>query len=301
MRAISFAAHAFAFAIGFSAACADTVTVETASGPAEVPAGPEKVVVFDISVLDTLHALGVPVAGAPERIYVNYLDDAVKDAEPIGTLFEPDFEAINALQPDLIIAGGRSSKQLGALSDLAPAIDMTIWGDVLGQAKERIAAYGKIFGKEDKAKELAANLMKAVDNAKQTTKDGGTAIVLLTQGPKVTFYGPESRFGWLYKDLGIQPAVNDDKDSTHGEAISFEFIRDANPDWIIVIDRAAAIGQDAVLAAETLDNKLVAETNAWKAGQVIYLDAGKIYIAMGGYESTMQTISDVTSAFAKSN
>ena len=55
------------------------------------------------------------------------------------------------------------------------------------------------------------------------------------------------------------------------------------------------------MAAETLNNKLVAETTAWKSGQVIYLNAAKVYIAAGGYQSTMDTLDALSSALQKNN
>ena len=302
MRAFRWAAVFVAAGLGAQAALADEVSIETARGSVEAPAKPETVAVFDISALDTLDALGVSVAGTPARVYVDYLQKTADGTEKVGSLFEPDFEAINTLQPDLIVAGGRSSKQVEALSDFAPTIDMTIWGDgLLDQAKDRLAAYGAIFGKEEQAKELEAKLSQAVETVKNLTADKGKSLIVLTNGPKISVYGKDSRFGWLHTELGIEPAIEDVKASTHGEAISFEFIRDTNPDWLIVIDRAAAIGEDATLAAETLNNKLVAETNAWKSGQVIYLDAAKVYIAAGGYQSLMGTLGDLSKAFAKTN
>ncbi|MEP3428329.1 MAG: siderophore ABC transporter substrate-binding protein [Roseibium sp.] len=301
MRAIRLATVLMSAFVVTSASFADTIEVDTFAGKAEVPVSPKTIAVFDIAALDTLNALGVSVAGAPERVYVDYLYDAVENAEKVGSLFEPDFEAINALQPDLIIAGGRSSKQVDALSKLAPTIDMTIWDDVLPQVKSRLYAYGQIFGKQAKAKQLDDELMKALEEARNAAAGAGKALIVLTQGPKVSVYGPKSRFGWIHSLLGVEAAIPDIDASTHGEAVSFEFIREANPDWLIVIDRAAAIGQDAALAAETLDNKLVADTTAWKNDQVVYLDAAKIYIAAGGYKATMDTIGDLTSQFSKTN
>lgn len=302
MRAFRSIAVLLVLGLSTHTTLAETVTVDTARGPAEVPKLPEKVAVFDISALDSIAALGVSVDGSPQRLYVDYLDKAAEKAAPIGSLFEPDFEAVNALGPDLIVAGGRSSRQYDSLSEFAPAIDMTIWGDgLLDQANSRLRAYGKIFGRDAKAEELVANLNQKVAELNEKTKDAGTALILLTNGPKISVYGKGSRFGWLHTELGWTPAIDEVKASTHGEVISFEFIRETNPDWLIVVDRAAAIGQDAALAAETLDNKLVAETTAWKSGQVIYLDAAKVYIAAGGYQSLMGTMTALSDALSHAN
>lgn len=298
MRAFRWAAFALTLGLGTQTAFAETVSIDTATGSFDAPLKPETVAVFDIAAFDTLNALGISIAGTPERVYVDYLEKAAEGIEKVGSLFEPDFEAINALQPDLIVAGGRSSKQVDALSELAPTVDMTIWGDdLLQQAKTRLNAYGLIFDKTEKAKELETDLSSAVMVLKELTQTSGDALIVLTNGPKLSVYGMGSRFGWIHSELGIKPALEDVKASTHGEAVSFEFIRDTDPDWLIVIDRAAAIGEDATLAASTLDNKLIAETKAWKTGRVVYLDAAKVYIAAGGYRSLMGTLSELTTAF----
>ena len=279
-------------------ALAQTVTVETARGTAEVPQAPQTVAVYDIAAIDTLDALGVTPAGVPDNLYVEYLADATQEAEVVGTLFEPDFEAINALAPDLVIVGGRSADQLDALLGLAPTIDMTIWGDdLIGQALSRLEAYGRIYGREAEAQELAQAFDARLEDARAAVEGRGDALIVLTNGPKVSAYGAGSRFGWIHRALGLPEAVEDVDASTHGEAISFEFVRDADPDWLIVIDRVAAIGAEGERAQATLDNALVAETTAWKEGQVIYLDAAEAYVAGGGIQALSGQLDRIIEGF----
>jgi iron complex transport system substrate-binding protein len=121
----------------------------------------------------------------------------------------------------------------------------------------------------------------------------------MTNGPKVSAYGKGSRFGWLHQALDLPEAVETSSENSHGEAVSFEFIRDANPDWLLVIDRSVAIGAEGARADETLDNALVAETTAWKNGQVIYLNAADLYIAGGGARSIMNTLDLLIEGFSK--
>ena len=85
---------------------------------------------------------------------------------------------------------------------------------------------------------------------------------------------------------------------THGEAVSFEFIADVAPDWLIVIDRGAATGSAGQSATATLDNVLITQTRAWTSGQVVFLDPGRIYIAGGGLQSISGTLDEMTNAFA---
>ena len=71
------------------------------------------------------------------------------------------------------------------------------------------------------------------------------------------------------------------KEGSHGMPVSFEYLKEKNPDWLFVLDRSAAIGEEGQAAKDVLNNPLVAETIAWKKGQVVYLDSGT-YLAAGG-------------------
>lgn len=287
----------FACALAATPAFAETITIETYTGPAQVEANPNKIAVFDIGALDTLDALGVEVSGVVGPLFVDYVADTADGAESVGTLFEPDFEAIAAGGYDLLIAAGRSSRVAPDLAKIAPTIDMTIWEDVVGQGLDRLDAYAEIFGKEEEAAALRMEFDAALADARKAISDQGNALIVLTNGTTVSAYGASGRFGWLHTALDLPEAVEAVEEATHGEAISFEFIRDANPDILIVVDRAAAIGQDAEAAAATLDNALVQETNAWQSGNVIYLDPAPLYIAGGGIQSMIGTLEEITAAF----
>lgn len=279
---------------------AETVTVETALGPVAVEAEPAKVAVFDIPALDSLTTLGVPVAGVPNKLYTPYLQERVGDAAVVGTLFEPDFEALAVMAPDLVVIGGRASSQYDAVSKVAPAIDMTIRGTgIVEQAKARLTAYGEIFGKTDEAAEVIAQIDTKLDEAKAAVADKGNALIILTNGTKISAFGPGSRFGWLHEALNLPVAAEGLAAETHGEAISFEFISETNPDWILVVDRGAAIGQNGDAAEATLDNPLVASTKAAQSGQIIYLDAAPVYVAGGGATALQITLDEIIAAFAQ--
>jgi iron complex transport system substrate-binding protein len=278
---------------------AQTAVIETAAGEVAVPVAPQSVVALDLAALDTLTAMGVTVDGVPAVTPPAYLSSVIDNTAKIGTLFEPDFEALAVMAPDFIIAGGRSQTQVEPLSKIAPTINMTISGEaLLADAQARIEAYGVIFQKEETAAALLTDLDAAIENAQSATSGKGKALILLTNGGKVSAYGDDSRFGWLHTALGLSEAYPDLNAETHGEAVSFEFIAEVNPDWIFVVDRSAAIGRDGEAAAVTLDNPLVAGTIAGQSDQIVYLDSAPLYLVGGGYQSLIGTIEEVVAAFA---
>lgn len=288
---------ALAAAVMAGPVLADNVTIDTYLDQTKVPVNPKTWAVFDVAAADTLNALGVKPAGTVAKVYVDYLDEFKADAATVGTLFEPDYEALAALGPDLIIAGGRSSEAVPQMARIAPTIDMTVWEDTIGQAQDRLEAYGKIFQKEAEAAALKEKFNAKLDAAKAAMANKGTALMVMTNGPKISAYGSSGRYGYLFDALGLEEAVENVEEATHGEAISFEFIREANPDILIVLDRLTAIGRDGQNAQVTLDNALVRETNAWKKGNVVYLDGARVYIAGGGITALMHTFDQFAEAF----
>lgn len=299
MRRATIAFLAAAMAAFASAAAA--VEIETARGVVDVAERPGRVAVFDVAAIDTLNGLGVEIAGLPDNLYIDELRHLGDDAETVGTLFEPDLEALSALAPELVIVGGRSATQLDAVSRVAPAVDMTLSGDhLIAEARERVTAYGALFGKQEQAVVLMADLDGALAKAREAVAGKGKALILMTSGTKVTAYGTTSRFGWLHRELDLPPAVDTIEVANHGEAVSFEFIREVNPDWLIVLDRAAAIGSGEQNARATLDNELVTATTAWQKDQIVYLPAADFYIAAGGVASTIRVLDTIARAFSAS-
>ena len=301
-KALATAVSIAALTIGGFAACpamSADIAVETARGAVSVPEKPAIVAVFDLSSLDTLHTLGVDVAGVPGSNLPPSLEQYKADSyTKIGTLFEPDYETLNALQPDLIIIGGRSAAKHDELAKLAPVIDLTADSNNFGASIMRNATtLGAIFGKQAEVNDRLAKLEASVADLTVLGAKAGKALIVLTTGGKMSAYGPGSRFGELHGRFGIAAADPDLTVETHGQVVSYEYILEKNPDWLFVIDRDAAIGQSKGQSAEQmLDNDLVHATNAWKKGQVVYLDPVKMYLTSGGLAAEQGIVDDIASA-----
>lgn len=285
-----------------SGANAADVTVKHAQGETSIVTNPEKVVVFDFATLDNLDRLGVKIIGVPGGIaYPEYLkkyDGA--DYAKVGTLFEPDYEAVNAAEPELIIVGGRSAAKYGELAKIAPTIDLTVPAkEFISGTEANIEKLGKIFGKETEAKAEVAKLNDELSALKDKTRGKGKGLMILTSGGKISAYGPGSRFGVLHDSFGVEPAAPDLSVGNHGQPVSSEFILETNPDWLFVLDRDAAIGREGSSAKQLLDNELVRQTNAWKKDQVIYLNGANWYLVGGGLGALHNTIQQLSEAFDK--
>jgi iron complex transport system substrate-binding protein len=282
-----------------SLATAQEITVVHAQGETKLPGVPTNVATFDFATIDTLDALGVEFKGVPASNLPEYLSKYGADSyAKIGTIFEPDYEAVNALAPDLIIVAGRSSAALPELAKIAPTIDLSNdWASFEASIKDNSRKLGEIFGKQAEVEALISTLDEKIAAVKADAADAGTGLIVLTSGAEVTAYGAGSRFGWIHDSLGVTPAIADVEAATHGDAISFEFILETNPDWLFVIDRDAATGEGA--AAAILDNELVRQTKAWKSGNVVYIDPVRSYIVNGGLPAFTALVDQVGAALAK--
>ena len=281
---------------------AGSIKVQTAHGEAVVPQNPERVAVYDLGAVDTLSKLGVKIGASVDAQSLAYLDAPLKDAVKAGTLFEPNYEALNAYNPQLIVIGSRMAKDKvsSELAKLAPTIDMTAQTDNMKEsATARIDAYAKIFGKQAEGDALKAEIDKTFADAKAAAQGKGKGLVILVNAGKLSAFGPDSRLGgWIHRDIGVPAADEAIKEGSHGQPVSFEYIKEKNPDWLFVLDRSAAIGEEGQAAREVLNNPLVAQSTAWKKGQVVYLPP-ETYLAAGGAQELLNAGNLLKDAFSQ--
>ncbi len=276
-----------------------TISVDTVKGPVDLAIHPSPLVVYDMTLMQDLAALDVAVDGMPSGLKLDNLQSKTQpDPKEVGTVFEPDLEALNAMQPQAILVGSRMAEKYDALSSIAPTLDMSIdTANIYESSKQRLHDLGALFGKSDQAAKLQGNIDGLIDETKTATKNKGNGLVIMVNGNKLSAYGDKSRFGFIHTVLGVPMVDNQIKDASHGQPVSFEYLQKTNPDWLFVIDRSAAIGEDSAGAKAVLHNALVAQTTAWSKDQVVYLSPDS-YLAFGGYYQWIQDLTNIKEAFA---
>ncbi|WP_425542234.1 siderophore ABC transporter substrate-binding protein [Salinibacillus aidingensis] len=275
----------------------ETITIEHQLGKTDVPKNPEKVVVFDYGILDSLDKMGVEVAGVPKASLPPYLSKFESDEyENIGSLKEPDFEKIAEINPDLIIISGRQQDLYEELNDISSTIFLGVdTTRYMASFKENMKTLGKIYEQENFIKEELAKVEDSIKDIQDKAEQVENSLVVLSNEGSLSAYGPESRFGLIHDVFGLPAVAKDLKVSTHGQSISFEFLVEKDPQHLYVIDRTAAIGGD-VLAEEALDNKLVRKTRAYQNDHITYLDPNYWYLSGGGLVSVSEMISEIESS-----
>ncbi|WP_370680091.1 siderophore ABC transporter substrate-binding protein [Comamonas sp. GB3 AK4-5] len=292
-----------ALSLSWSAAQAANVTVKDNRGEVSLPLQPKTVVVYDLGALDIIQSLGGAVHGVPNQalppLLAAYKDQA--KYPQVGSLFEPDYEKLKALKPDLIIAGNRTLPKIAELSKFAPVLDVTVGdGDQLTQIYRNIRSISAIYGMPQKGEEQIQTIASEIAALKTKAQKQGSALMLMTNGGKMSVYGPGSRFDMLYAVFGVQPVKDKIEVSKHGQAVSFEYLLKTNPDWLLVLDRDAAIGREGASARKLLDNKLVHATKAWRNQHIVYLNAANWYLlSNAGPGALRENLKQLSDAFGQ--
>lgn len=278
------------------------VTITHLLGETTLETNPEKIVVFDMGILDSLDKLGIEVTGVPQVNIPPYLEK-YKDSkyENVGSLKEPDFEKIAEISPDLIIISGRQADSYDELSKIGKTIHLGVdTTRYMDSYKENMQILGQIFNKTD---EINTEIAKIEDEIKvlneKVTASGKNALIILANEGKISAYGAGSRFGIIHDVFGFTPVDKAIEVSTHGQSISFEYIVEKDPDYLFVVDRGAAVSTDdkTSSAKGLVENSLVKNTKAYKEGHIIYLDANYWYLSGGGLASVSEMVKEVSDAF----
>lgn len=284
----------------------ETITVKSLNAnkeevDLEVPYDPERIAILDMACLDIIDSLGVGdrVVGSAGTS-LDYLQDYVTDEniENLGTIKEADMEAVMACEPDVIFIGGRLSSSYDALSEIAPVVYLSTDTEigVVESVRKNASTIAAMFGLEDQVDELMADFDERIETL-AAFAEGKTAIVGMCTSGSFNVLGNDGRCSMIGREIGFENVgVDANADtSTHGNEASFEYVVEKNPDYIFVMDRDAAIGTDgAQLAQDIMENELVQGTDAYKNGQLVYLEHPAVwYTAEGGVQALDLMLQDL--------
>lgn len=194
----------------------ETRTVTHAMGTTEVPANPQRVVVLDTGELDSALALGVKPVGAvsafPDGELPSYLEGMTEGIEVVGTITEPNLEAILALNPDLILSSKvRHEEIYDELSAIAP----TVFAETVGVVwKENFLLNAEALGKQADARALLEAYEARLEELRAALGDQPPAVSVVRFLPgQVRIYLKDTFIGTILEDAGIpRPEAQDVND-----------------------------------------------------------------------------------------
>lgn len=194
------------------------VTIEHKFGTTTIPQAPQRVLSLGYNDQDPILALGVvPVAvrywfGDPGDQIWPWAEEALGDAQPtiLNMPFgELNFEAIAALQPDLIIAvsAGIDEEEYALLSQIAPTVAQSDAYVNFGTPwQEQTRLIGRALGKEALANRLVAEMEARFAQAREAHPEfvGATAAIASPAGEGQFFFsGPQHERQRVLTSLGF--------------------------------------------------------------------------------------------------
>lgn len=263
-----------------------SASAASAQSNVELKKSSQRPVVYDLATLDTMQALGIPVAGVPKAQFPAYMA-GYGDAKytVAGTLFQPDYEALSQIKPDLIIVGGRSAAKQDVLSKIAPTLDFSVKPATMLQDIERnITQIADMYGKQEQGKALVARIKSEVAELNQLAAQAQPGVLLMAINERIMPQAPGARFGFLFDVFGAKSQLTaKDIPARGGPAFTFDDLAKLQPEWIYVIDRntgvgAAAGGGEIIPSTKVFDNDKVKSTPAGQKGQIVFLDPKGWYL-----------------------
>ncbi len=279
-----------------------TITVSDAEGKdidVDFPQNPEKIVALNWQTVDFLQAVGMEdkivgclevTASTPE-----HLRELAESIQSVGGMKDPDMEAIMSLQPDIIFSSDRTKAMYDEFSKIAPTMSAYVnYADgFMDGYKDLAENHSEIFGVDGEVDEIIEGYEERIEDIADFAGDQ-TALLGIFAGGLNTL-GNEGRASLVVNEMGFENLAGDEN-VNHGNISSYESWLKMNPDWMFILDKDTAVGTEAVSAKEQLEtnNPVIAETNAFKNGQIVYLEPGGAwYVADGGITSLDLMISSV--------
>ena len=274
---------------------------------------PKKLAVYELSALDTLHSLGVPVTVVPASTFPSILSHYNQDvAIKAGTLFEPDTNVLQQQQPDLIVLGGRSQAKADTVKGIAPVLNLSPDTDnFMPDLKARTQLFADLFGKQA----VAAKRLQIIDTKQAKLKaqtQGKSALMLFTNKGNFMPHAEGERFGYVYdfagfksvlpvvppKDPNTPAAPRPEAGSAEAQAAKLkqdarlQAAVDAQPDYLIVLDRGAVNTNEYTALEELKKHPILSQSKA----KVILVDANAWYLVGAGLGNTEAMLDELIAA-----
>lgn len=261
-----------------------------------LPANP-RIVAYDISSLETVHALGGHIVGAPLGILTTPLDVLKQDPAVLnlGNIKTPDLALVKAAKPDLIIISGRQGTSKDSLALIAPVLDLSLNNsDYLGSLYQNVKTIGQVLSKSAEADQLIQDLRQSMQTFQQKAQQYNqeNALMLMYVNNRYVVFPAQSRFGFVHDVLGFKTCTIPQDPSADSKALTAAEILAADPSYIFIFERAK-MDKETNPAVEKETLEALKETNAFKNNKLIYLSANRWYLVGSGPYSTVKMSEEI--------
>lgn len=271
-------------------------TLDTAFGPVTLDGSPQRVVALGENALDAALSLGIqPVGTLASRggtDVPDYLKEKAGQIALVGTVREPNLEAVLAQQPDLILASPELPKaQYDRLSLIAPTVVPK--GNSFRDWREVYGVYAKALGKADEGERRIEEIDARIA-AMRNRLQGSPQVSVVRWNPQGPFIMSSQLFvGQLLDSIGFKPnELATQTKKPHTDILSLENLGKADADWIFLATLNAD-GQKAL--EEARQQPAFTRLGAVKNDHVVTVD-GQVWSSSSGYLAAQRVLDDVEKA-----
>ncbi|WP_260866139.1 ABC transporter substrate-binding protein [Paenibacillus xylanexedens] len=216
-------------------------TIQTARGDMEIEQQPKKIALAhwglsdDLLVFD-LDSVAITLPFTEEQsllksdIYKPYVE-GISNLEVVGENTQVNLEALLAYEPDLIIAGNVTNKDiLEQLDQIAPTVVVDEEKqDVFKEWRAVITEFGHILGQEDAAKAYTDDFEQKLVEGKNKLQSVEGSVAFLQIREKQAYLQSAEYITEYYEGLGLTPPATE----AAGE-LTLEGIAKLDPDYLIL-------------------------------------------------------------------
>ncbi len=229
---------------------------------------PERIISLAPNITETIFAIGADPLLKGVTDLCDYPPEAKRKTKT-GNYFNPDYEVITSLNPDLIIMNveNTSNPTYQALKNMGLKIFVSNAKDIKGIEK-MIMDFGKITGRETAADTIVLNLKTGMEQfIKKDPAYSKPVLILISVNPLMTTNGRT----FINDILNLNHISNVYRDEyIDYPNISFEDVVSKNPDSIIFPADTSDVQKNTKLVDEI--KRQLKNTNAVKNDRIILID-----------------------------
>ncbi|AIS60747.1 ABC transporter substrate-binding protein [Listeria ivanovii] len=238
---------------------------------------PERIIALTNADMNIIYALGGTVVGR-QTTDASGVPDGAKSATEVGNTHDLNLEKIASLGADAIVASSEQNlKDVPAMEGVGPKVVLT-GANSIAEIKKQTAVLGELLGKEDKAKELQADIDKKVTKIKEQQKEKNVRALLVLGAPGSNYAAlPSSLSGDVLEVAGGDNVAKDFRgveNFPQYASMNVEKIVAADPEVIfLMIHGGDEKETEAAFKKEMKQNDAWNSTSAVKNDHIVVLPA----------------------------
>jgi iron complex transport system substrate-binding protein len=221
-----------------------------------VPTNPHRVVALSPTIVELMYAVGATPVGRPSS--ANY-PEAASTLPAFGSSYQPNFEEIAAMQPDLLIADAIIHQ--GLIKDLE-SLNVPVFAikvDSFGTVVDGLRKVGALTGRGEQADREARTLEDKMKSVKERLPSKSPRVLVVVAAGQGQFIAAKdtSYLGSLIKELGGTNVVASEPDN-----FRFPGFADYSLEKIVQSDPEVILG---ITPGGPKTTELLARTPAWSS------------------------------------